>query len=349
MRKTEHERRHQFRHICIIQTAFIGDVILTTPLIETAKTCFSQASIDIVVIPQTEELVVNNPHLRCVITYDKRGVERGMSGFIKMVHILRRRRYDVALIPHRSWRSALLALCAGIPNRLGFSSSSASSLYTHKVTYRTESHETLRNLNLLSPYGCSSGDPTPNIWHTQTDEERAIEFLKTQNVHEGSTLVGMGAGSVWPTKRWVPEGFAQVADRLISEKKETVIFFGGPSDVMLYNRISSMMQQTPVVAAGKLSLKESAALIARCRVFLSNDTGLMHLAAAMNVPVVAIFGATVPAFGFTPRGEGHTIIEKRLPCRPCGVHGTKRCREKTFACMREIRSQEVYEALVPYL
>jgi heptosyltransferase-2 len=91
------------------------------------------------------------------------------------------------------------------------------------------------------------------------------------------------------------------------------------------------------------------AFIARCSVFLTNDTGLMHVATAMQVPVVAIFGATVPAFGFTPFGENHIIVEKPLKCRPCGIHGKKTCKEETFACMKEIHPEEVYEAVVKYI
>ena len=348
-KKQKSRNHHQFRRILIIQTAFIGDVILTTPLLRAAKTSFPHASVDCVVLPRTASLIHNNPHVDRIIPYDKRGSQNGLLGFVSLVKTLRRRKYDVALIPHRSWRSASLVFLSGIPCRIGFDASPASVLYTQRVAYRKECHETERNLNLLSPWGIHSRHPAPEVFPTPADEQRAFDFLKMHSIANTQSLVGVGAGSVWPTKRWMPEGFAEVADRLLKEKKGVIIFLGGPEDIKLYKRISTMMEHPPIIAAGHLSLVESAALIAKCRVFLSNDTGLMHLAAAMNVPLVAIFGATIPAFGFTPFGDGHTILETKLPCRPCGPHGSKRCREGTFACMKTIHPQEVYAAISKYL
>lgn len=343
------QRQCQFHRMLVIQTAFIGDLILTTPLLRAAKKSFPQISIECVVLPQTANLITNNPHVDHIIPYDKRRTESSLRDFLALVKTLRRRKYDAALIPHRSWRSASLVLLAGIPTRIGFDASSASILYTHRVAYRKNFHETERNLNLLSPFGVHAMDPAPEIFCTHTDEQKALDFLTRHTDSDAQSLFGIAAGSVWPTKRWIPQRFAEVADRLIKEKKGTVILFGGPEDRTLCNRISAMMDRTPLIAAGHFSLKESAALIAKCRVFLSNDTGLMHLAAAMHVPVVALFGATIPAFGFAPLGDGHTIVEAKLPCRPCGAHGTKKCREGTFACMKMIRSQEVYEAVLKYV
>jgi len=335
--------------ILVIQTAFIGDIILTTPMLRAVKKRYPHASVDVLVTPRTAELLIGNPHIDEIMTYDKRGEARGIVNFLRVARALRRHVYEVALLPHRSWRSAFLAFCAHIPDRIGFDASPASVLYTHTVTYQRDVHETERNLHLLSPLGLNAADPTPEIHTSRDDEERAREHLKMDAADEGRIVVGVGAGSVWPTKRWLPEGFADVADRLIAERGADVILFGGPDDVDVCNRIASAMKHRPLIAAGRLSLRESAALIARCRVFVSNDTGLMHLAAAVRVPVVAIFGATVPAFGFAPYGDMHTIIEKTLPCRPCGTHGTRRCTEGTFACMREIHPGEVYEAIVTYL
>lgn len=350
MKEKGNQTQNYFDHILVIQTAFIGDVILTTPLLRATKRGFRQASVDVLVTPRTAELLASNPCVDRIIPYDKRGEERGVVNLLKLARALRRQNYDLALIPHRSWRSAFLTLLAKIPIRIGFDTSPGSLFYTQKVRYRKGVHEAVRNLDLLSPFELNnSADPTPEMFTSQADEQRALEMLRKHNVEDGRAIIGVGAGSVWPTKRWLPEGFAEVSDRLMAERKAEVIFFGGPEDAALCEHISSMMGRLPIIGAGSLSLKESAALIARCHVFLSNDTGLMHLAAAMKVPVVAIFGATVSAFGFTPFGEGHTVIEKTLKCRPCSIHGKDRCREKTFACMREIEPEEVYEAIVRYL
>lgn len=347
------EKRHlvqrPFVHILVIQTAFIGDVVLTTPLFRAVKENAPEATIDVVVTPQTSQLLIDNPYIRHILCYDKRGNDKGFIRFFKLVKILYKRDYDVALLPHRSLRSALLTRFANIPVRVGFDVSPGSPLYTKRIRYRKNVHETIRNLDLLSPFGMNSADSTPQLFVNPGDQQKVRDFLKAQRIKEDHVVVGMAPGSVWPTKRWTPEGFADVADRLKKRKDAEVLLFGGTKDVALCHSISSMMEKTPVITAGTLSLKESAALIARCQVFLTNDTGLMHVAAALQVPVVAIFGATVPSFGFTPCGNNHTIVERSLPCRPCGIHGKKKCKEGTFACMKQIHPEDVYEAIVTYI
>lgn len=347
--REKHSERWHFNHILVIQTAFIGDVILTTPLLRRTKELFPDASIDVLVNPKTAELLSANPHIRDIIPYDKREKEKGLLAFLKLSRRLHRSRYDAAFLPHRSTRSALLAALAGINLRIGFDTSPGSFLYTSTIRYEPDLHETERYLLLLSPFSHDSGDPTPDMFTDHSNDQKAYDLLHKHHLDDIPIIVGMAPGSVWPTKRWIPEGFATVADKLIAEKGAGVILFGGPEDQELCTRIVSIMKNTPVVSAGDLSLRESASLIAKCHVFLSNDTGIMHLAAAMKVPVVAIFGATVPSFGFAPVGEGHTIIEKQLPCRPCGTHGGRQCVEDTFACMKDISPEEVYDAVTMYI
>lgn len=347
--QSTHEQDPHFTSILVIQTAFIGDVILTTPLLQRTKEIFSDASIDVLVRSTTAELLSGNPHIRNIISYEKRGREKGLINLLRLSKRLCHSRYDAALLPHRSFRSALLAFLAGIPSRIGFDVSPGFFLYTHTVRYRRDLHESARNLQLISHFSSTPCDPTPQIYTDHIVEQKVQEFLQWHRLSGAPALVGMAPGSVWATKRWIPEGFAAVADKLIAERGAGVILFGGSEDQALCAHIASAMDHDPVVSAGALTLRESAALIAKCRVFLSNDTGIMHLAAAMRVPVVALFGATVPSFGFSPVGKGHTIIEKELSCRPCGSHGGRRCKEETFACMKTIHPDEVYEALRQYL
>ena len=139
--------------ILVIQTAFLGDVILTTPLVKALREIYPQSFISVLLIPQTAEVFKNNPHINQLILYDKKGKQRGVKSFFKLVKFLKRQNFDLAIIPHRSLRSALLAYLSKIPQRIGFHTSGGSFLYTDEVTYKTDIHEIDRNLSLLSPLG----------------------------------------------------------------------------------------------------------------------------------------------------------------------------------------------------
>ncbi|HIE03337.1 MAG TPA: glycosyltransferase family 9 protein [Candidatus Latescibacteria bacterium] len=321
----------------IVQTAFIGDVVLTLPLASALRSAGFEP--EFLVVPRTAELPASHPDVCGVLAYDKRGRDRGLPGLLRTAGRLRRR-FDLAVLPHRSLRSALLALLGGIPGRIGFSSSPFRFLYTASVPYGQEAHEVLRNLSLLSPIGVSSPPPEPPwLIPGRGHEEVALSFLREHEL-EGRPTVALAPGSVWPTKRWVPEGFRRVAEALV-RMGVGVVLVGGAEDRELCERIVRGLSPEPAVAAGRTSVMESAALLKFCSVLVSNDSAPVHIASAVGTPVVAIFGPTVPAFGFGPYGPGHRVVELDLPCRPCSVHGGRRCPEGHFMCMRGITAEMV--------
>jgi len=376
--------------ILIIQTAFLGDVILCTPLIKTTRKLFPESFISFLLIPETKNILENNPHLNEVIVYDKRRKDKGLKNFFKMVKYVREKDFDLAIIPHRHLRAALLAYLAKIPQRIGFDRSSGSFLFTQKVTYQKNLHEVERNLSLLKffkpdllmqkqkltlltqhptpakggrlhklpPPSMGGGegegdyvdsfvtDKTPELFPNAQDFLYAQELLQGSGIKENDNMVGIAPGSIWATKRWFSERFAEVADLLIKKVGVKVILLGSNDDKKLCIEIANLMETKPVILAGKTSILQSAAILSQCKVILSNDSAPVHIASAMKKPVVAIFGSTIPEFGFAPYGEGHIIIEKKIECRPCGIHGKKRCPEKHFKCMTEISAQEVFEALL---
>ena len=335
--------------ILIIQTAFLGDVILCTPLIKSTRKFFPNSFISFLLIPQTKNIVENNPHLNEIIVYDKKGKEKGLKNFFKMVEKIKKRNFDLAIIPHRYLRCALLAYLAKIPQRIGFDKSIGSFLFTQKVTYQSNWHEVDRNLSLLSDFSHDLLDKTPELFPGPEDYSYASELLHDSGIKENDKIVGVAPGSVWATKRWLSERFAEVSDLIIKEAGAKVIFLGSNEDEKLCSEIGTLMKEKPVVLAGKTNVLQSAAMISKCKVILSNDSAPVHIASAMNKPVVAIFGSTIPEFGFAPCGEGNIIIEKKMECRPCGIHGKNRCTEKHFKCMTEISTQEVFEALLTRL
>lgn len=333
------------RNILIVQTAFIGDVVLITPLLRAVKEGFPEAQIAALVVPTAGDLLRNHPHVDQVFLYDKKERERGIRAFLAWTRTLKARTFDLTLVPHRSLRSALLVHRSGIPRRIGFDRSAASFLFTDVVTYRTDLHEVDRNLELLHPLGIESVHRRPELFTDDEDRFAVEALLEAQGANASDPFIAIVPGSVWPTKRWLPERFGQVADRLVQQGFQ-VVFIGGPVDQPLCESIAAGMRCPPIIAAGRWSLRQSAAFLGRCTVLLSNDSAPVHMAVAMGTCVVALFGPTVPAFGFAPYGPGHTVIQRDLACRPCSRHGGKRCPKGHFRCMKEISVEEVFHVLL---
>jgi heptosyltransferase II len=329
----------------VIQTSFLGDTVLTTPLlVQLAR----RGPVDIVTTPASAALLANHPAVRQVIPYDKRGADRGLGGFIALAQRLKAEGYDVAFLAQGSWRSAALALVAGIPSRLGFATSAGRLFYTKRVVYREDLHHAARLLMLSRPNG---REPTveellPTLHPGEAERAAVNALLSTGGVNAGDRFVALAPGSVWGTKRWpyYPELAQQVADRA------RVVIVGGADDAELARAIVAAVPNA-VDATGQLSLLASAELIGRAAVLVTNDSLPEHLASAMGTPTVAIFGPTVPEFGFGPLAPRSIVLgHTGLTCRPCDRHGPQRCPLGHFKCMRELDANGVAEqvrALLP--
>jgi heptosyltransferase-2 len=331
------------KRILIAQTAFLGDVILTTPLIKAARALFPDSPISFLLIPQTRRVLDNNPHVNDVLVYDKRG-RRGVGGFLGVVSELRKREFDLALVPHRSFRSALLASLAGIPIRIGFDTSAGALLLNRKVHYRSDVHEVERNLSLVYEFNPANRDFAPEMFPSPDDLSNVRKMLAESGIEEQDKIVAVAPGSVWATKRWLPERFAQVCDLLMSQAGVKVVLIGSADDLALCRQIASLMKEKPVILAGRADVLQSAAAVSLCTVVISGDSAPVHMASAMRKPVVVIFGSTVPEFGFGPYGVDQVIVQRKLDCRPCGIHGKKKCPREHFKCMKEISADEVFRA-----
>lgn len=327
----------------VIQTAFIGDAVLTLPLVQVLKKVDVEASVDVLVIPRTSELFSNHPAINQVLVFDKRGKDSGLAGLRRFAHFIAGTKYDVALVPHRSIRSALLPWLGRIPSRIGFDRSAGWFLMTQTVRYDPSVHEVKRNLSLLRPLGIQwAGKELPSLFPTATDVQKVNEFLEDSGLSKSSPFIGIAPGSAWQTKRWLKR-FAEIAKSLVLEGVPSVLV-GGKEDEQLCLEIKAGTASNRVaISAGHLSVIQSAELIRRCRILVSNDSAPMHLAVAMRTPVLAIFGSTVPGFGFAPYGNHSVVVEtNNLPCRPCSVHGSQRCPIKTFDCMVNISASAVF-------
>ena len=335
------------KKILIIQTAFIGDVILTTPLIQAAKTANKKAQIHIIVIPSTKNLLDKNHFVDKIIVYDKRNKDKGLKGFIRVVRQLKKEQYDLVISPHRSLRSALIARLTGANKRTGFNTSAGSFFYTDKIKYIKTVHEIDRNLSLVDGAGTAIADRQPKVFTDHTDIESVDRLLDAEKIGAKNNLIAVAPGSVWLTKKWPEEYFAELVNKL-SAKGFAVLLIGGEADLQDCRKIESAAKGRVHNLAGKLTLRESAALLKKCKLLVSNDSGAMHLAVASGTKVVAIFGPTVPEFGFYPYGDKHTIIEHDLDCRPCGIHGGKKCPIGTHECMIAIKPATVLQSVLKY-
>jgi heptosyltransferase II len=328
----------------VIQTSFLGDTVLTTPLLAQLA---NRGPVDVVTTPASAALLANHPAVRAVIVYDKRGGDRGIRGLLRLARRLRASRYDVALLAQGSWRSAVLALLAGIPSRIGFTSSTGRWLYTKRVPYRDDLHHAARLLMLARPNG---REPLPEELRPTLapgDAERsAVNALLAQHaVQPGQALVALAPGSVWATKRW--PYYPELARLLASRARLVVI--GSGADAPFAQAILAA-EPSAIDATGRLSLLASAELIGRCGVVVTNDSAPLHLASAMGTPTVAIFGPTVPGFGFGPLSPRASVVGRdTLPCRPCDRHGPQRCPLGHHRCMRDILPALVAERALTLL
>lgn len=316
----------------VIQTAFLGDVVLTTPLLSAIAA--QHGPVDVVTTPIAAPLLETHPAVRQVIAYDKRAGDRGWAGLRKLARRLKTEQYQRAYLPHRSLRTAALGMFARIPSRIGFSGP-WSFLYTEARPKPRTGHETDRLLALANG---AAGVYPPHLRPTVEDEQAVAALV------EGD-FIALAPGSIWGSKRWpyYPALAARLADQI------AVVVVGGPDDVALGDEIAKAVRPSGRQAAnacGRLTLRQSAAVIGRARALVTNDSAPLHLATAMGTPMVALFGPTVTEFGFGPLRAGDLALGvDDLECRPCSAHGPPECPLGHHRCMRELTVEAVIAAI----
>jgi len=321
----------------VIQTAFLGDVVLTTPLL--AALAERHGPLDVVTTPAAAPLLANHPAVRQVIPYDKRGGDRGIAGLLGLARRLATAGYEIAYLPHRSLRSATLALLARVPRRVGFADGWPL-LYTETRRRPRTGHEIDRLLVLA---GAPAGSVAPGLYPQPQDEQIVDRCLTDAGI--AGDFVALAPGSIWGSKRWpyYEDLASQLASRL------AIVVVGGVEDVELGRSIAETVRGAGgqvLDTCGRLTLLQSAALIGRARLLVTNDSAPLHLASALGTRVAALFGPTVPEFGFGPIGAGDLALGVTdLVCRPCSDHGPPVCPLAHHRCMRELRVATVFTAL----
>lgn len=325
----------------VVQTSFLGDVVLTTPLIAALA---PRGPVDVVVRPDAAALLAGNPDVRTLLVYDKRGRDRGARGLWRLASAIRalpgpdgvagwRGRERVAYLAQGSPRSAALAAIAGCRVRVGLDTArQARPLYTRVVEHRGDRHHAERLWALAHPARTpTAAELRPRLFPGAA-EGAAVDAL-LGGAADGGALVALAPGSVWATKRWpyYPELAARLAETHL------VIVVGGAGDRELAAAIVAACPPGRARdATGRLSLLASAELLGRSALLVTNDSAPLHLASAMGTPTLAIFGPTVPELGFGPLAPGsRTAGVAELACRPCDPHGPQRCPLGHWRCMRD--------------
>lgn len=321
--------------ILIIQSAFIGDVVLATPVIRTLISEYPDADIDVLVRKGNEKLLDNFPGIHKVITWDK-NTEK-IKNLFRLIREIRKEKYDELINLQRFASTGLLTVLSNAKCTTGFSKNPFSFFFNRSIPHHIKGklllHETERNLNLIRHLAVTD-DIRPVLYPSASDYKMVEGFKNTE-------YFCIAPASVWFTKQFPPEKWIVLIQSLLNNypAPSHIYLLGSPSDSEYIEFIRKAVPDTRLInLAGKLSFLQTAALMKDARMNFVNDSAPLHFASAMNAPVTAFFCSTVPSFGFGPLSDKSVIAEinYKLYCRPCGLHGYKKCPEGHFRCAREI-------------
>jgi heptosyltransferase-2 len=335
-------------NILIRGTNWIGDAVMTLPAVAAVRNTFQTARIAILVKPWVADVFRLCPDVDEILVYERPGVHDGPAGLFRLAGELRKREFDAAILLQNAIEAAIIAFLARIPVRAGYNSDGRGLLLTHSVA-RTKAirrvHQTDYYLEMVMALGCRPAGREALLRLGKDEERLADALLARHDLQDSRLLVGMAPGASYgPAKKWFPDRFARVADRLFEAFGAQVMLFGSADDAQSIARVQQSAKKTLLSLAGTTALMEAMALIAHCRLFISNDSGLMHVAAALGVPTIALFGSTNPVTT-SPPGRHNSIIYKNVACSPC----LRTDCPTDFRCMDLIGADDVYEAAVRML
>jgi lipopolysaccharide heptosyltransferase II len=328
----------------VIQTAFIGDVVLATALLEKLHACFPEARIDLLIRKGNEALFNGHPWLHETLVWDKR--RNKLGNLWRLIKRIRRERYDTVINVQRYAATGILTAMSGAKETIGFDKNPLSRLFSKRVPHVIGGlHEVDRNQALISAF-TDEKPARPRLYPTKADEEKVA-------VYKGRPYITISPASVWFTKQYPAEKWSDFIGVLPAEY--AVYLLGGPDDAELCGALAAgkadggQAGNKPSVLslAGKLSFLQSAALMQDAVMNYVNDSAPLHFASAVNAPVTAVYCSTIPAFGFGPLSDNRHVVEleEPLPCRPCGLHGYKACPLGHFNCAYKIQSRQLLETL----
>jgi ADP-heptose:LPS heptosyltransferase len=322
----------------VIQTAFIGDVVLATGIIESLHHSFPDAEIDFMVRKGNEGLLTGHPYVKKLWVWNKQ--EAKLLNLFKLLFAIRKRKYDKAINVQRYAATGLLTGFSGAKEKIGFDKNPFSFLFTKKVAHDFDpaKHEMERNFDLIRHFAkVESGKP--RLYPSPADNLIVEQYKRTR-------YLCVSPASVWYTKQYPADKWVSFINTLPLDY--TIYLLGGPADIELGDEIKKITAHPFVVnLCGQFNFLKSAALMKDAVMNYTNDSAPLHFASAVNASVTVVYCSTVPAFGYGPLSDKSFIVERNEPlyCRPCGIHGLRACPEGHFKCARDIRDEQLMESL----
>ena len=332
--------------ILVTQTGgWVGDMVLLTPALRALKIAYPQSHLALLVRPLVAGLMVTHPYIDQVIVDNKgRGLNR-LPPFWKLVSEIRRSDFDLAVVLHpTSFRNALIPFLAGIPERIGSNVSGRGILLTQTCADRTDLHEIHRYLRVLELIDIHEPNAKLEFWHTDTDRHAVRQIFARHGISPKEHLIGVNLGTTWRTKRWPLENFAEVITQVQKRVEARILLTGSTAEIPLGEVLAQIAKVEAINLIGKTTLMQLGALIESCDLYLTCDSGPMHIAAAVGTPTIALFGPTNPT-RHGPYGENHEVIEKPVECRPCYKRKCMR-KDQPHLCMTEIDPNEVVSQIL---
>ncbi|MCX7641423.1 MAG: lipopolysaccharide heptosyltransferase II [Elusimicrobiales bacterium] len=324
---------NNFKKIIIFQTAFLGDLLLTLPVVKKLKDKYPKSYLSLVIRKDNFEIVKNIKEIDMIIIDDKKSNK--IKNFINIIKTIRKEKFDLAIMPHRSFRTALISYFSNIPLKIGFDIFPNSLLYDIKIPFKWSLHDVERNMMLVENLDFENDIIFPNFKITKS---KKIKFTKP--------VITINPSSVWNTKRWPAYKFSKLI-KMITEKYSTKSIIIGSKNEKEYIRLieKNIPDNSFINLCGETDLEELIYIIKNSDLLITNDSGPMHIAVACSTPVIAIFGPTTKELGFFPYSNNSIVIEENIKCRPCRLHGSKKCPHKHFLCMNLIRVETVFNSV----
>ena len=335
--------------ILVRGTNWVGDALLMTPALAAVRRTFPRAHLSLLVRPWVADLFRGNPAVDELLLYESAGVHRGIPGRLRLARELRRQRFDLAVLFQNAFDAALLAWLARIPERIGFATQGRGFLLTRAVPLSPElraRHQVEYYLGLVRALGWAEAPPEPLLVVSSEEQDRADALLREAGCDGTTSIVALNPGAVYGTaKRWPAERYAALADRLAAEGCRPLLV-GAPSDAQATAAVRAASAHPEALAdlTGRTDLKTLAGILRRCGAFVTNDTGAMHVAAAVGTPLVAIFGPTDPTTT-APVSRHATLLRQPVFCSPCLL---REC-PIDHRCMRGVSVEEVHRAVRSFL
>lgn len=335
--------------ILVINLMHIGDLLLVTPVLRTLRTNYPHAHIALLADTKLADLVKYNQNIDELISIDKKGYHNKLSTYFSFVGEIRERKFDIVINLHANERASFIAALSGAKKIVGYSTFGLGMFFDKVIENRKAiKHQVHAHFDVLKEtLGITNIDDRGiEMWLDEAAQQSA-EAIWSQAFQSSGKIVGLNIGASWPTKRWRKEYYAQLADILL-DKGYGIAFFGGSMDIDIVNETINLMKnkQHPMLKTftGKMTLQELAALLKKCSVLVTNDTGPMHVAVAMNVPLVSMFGPS-PVPGFYPYSETSIVLKTPMHCHPCGKH---KC-PTNHECMWQIDVETVLKYTIEQL